>query len=329
MPIQKDAFIKNNFQEFNLVLESRDNLLYSLKRFLKKLNLCCSNLRINGGASSDLFCEFINTISVIQFQKLVILQDYFDDDGEIKEEEIKKIKDVKTRIFNVVTVGKPAEILNILQYVVQCMYRSAEEYKKIYGNRSPYTPAYRAIYDTIDFFIRDVNEIFQQGNIPFSFIKNDEKSVIIPIRTKEAEKAINKALLTENQYLQSAVSALQIGTPPDYRGCISHCVSALEVCIKNILGKPKSKDNLKKLIDTLKSEKKIKYNKLLDCTHAIGMASDMFDGLQKISEFSNEKGARHGTNNKDYLVSEAELILCITSSYITYLSRTTQSCPAI
>jgi hypothetical protein len=158
-----------------------------------------------------------------------------------------------------------------------------------------------------------LNELFLTHNIGWQLVngkvivRGDEA---FERTIKVAEQELSNRQTTQKR-IEEAINGLSRKPEPDLTGAISHAFAAMECIIGDIQYTP----------EEVRENKRHTFGSFLSRHADLFPSEDFKEGFQCLWRYANNEGSRHGKEGMEPARNEAELIVSLAASLVTYLNR--------
>lgn len=160
---------------------------------------------------------------------------------------------------------------------------------------------------------RDINDYFVHEGIGWQLVNgeiitrgNDAFEHTIEVAGQElAERPTTRARI------QEAINNLSRRPKPDLSGAVSHAFAAMECIIGDIEYTP----------EEISQNKHHTFGAFLQRHPNLFPSDDLKDGFKHLWKYANNEGGRHGKEGMEPARDEAELIVSLAATLVTYLNR--------
>lgn len=205
---------------------------------------------------------------------------------------------VLNEILSVFKEGQYDEILTIIEFCCNLVFKSRSQYKEAFS----FDITLRG-YDDVR---ESMNKAFEKEFVGYRFIDNYITRIVDQSEIDEIAHSFNGPYDSVNDSIRKSISMLSENGDKDYKNSIKEAVMALE-----------------QLCNILLHETGLVLSNSFERICALISTSDYLkESIKKLYKFaSDENGIRHGNNKESYEIrfDDAKYILVICSSTINYL----------
>ena len=162
-------------------------------------------------------------------------------------------------------------------------------------------------------FEREINRYFVNAGIGWQLVNGE-----IVTRGSEAfertMEVVGQELAerpTTEARIREAINDLSRRPQPDFSGAVSHAFAAMECIIGNIKYTP----------EEIRLDTRNTFGSFLQRHPDLFPSDDLKEGFQRLWKYANNEGSRHGKEGLEPARDEAELIVSLAATLVTYLNR--------